>query len=34
MTKPKKVVPKTKMSFAGLKKPEDVDAVIEYLRQF
>lgn len=29
---PKGFIPKNKMSFAGLKKPEDIDAVIAYLR--
>jgi len=29
---PKAFVPKTKMAFAGLKKPEDVDDVIAYLK--
>lgn len=32
--KPKDVVPKTKMSFAGLRKEEDVDNVIAYLKGF
>ena len=31
---PKKVVPKTKMTFPGLKKPEDRDNVIAYLLTF
>ncbi|MEM9630875.1 MAG: cytochrome c family protein [Pseudomonadota bacterium] len=34
LTKPKKVVPKTKMSFAGLRKEADVDNVIAYLQSF
>lgn len=29
---PKKVVPGNKMAFMGLKKPEDVKAVVEYLQ--
>ena len=29
---PKAYVPKTKMAFAGLKKPEDVENVIAYLK--
>ncbi|MCK7611084.1 c-type cytochrome [Roseibium sediminicola] len=32
--KPKDVVPKTKMSFAGLRKDEDVANVIAYLKTF
>ncbi len=32
LTKPKKLVPKTKMSFSGLKKPEDIANVIAYLK--
>lgn len=32
LTKPKSFVKKTKMSFAGLKKEEDIDAVIAYLK--
>ena len=31
---PKKLVPKTKMAFPGLKKPQDVLDVIAYLKQF
>ena len=31
---PKKVVKGTKMSFAGLKKPEDIANIIEYLKTF
>ena len=31
---PKKVVPKTKMTFVGLKKPEDREDVIAYLKTF
>jgi len=34
LTKPGKFVPKTKMSFAGLKKPTDRAAVILYLHTF
>jgi cytochrome c2 len=34
LEKPKNVVPKTKMTFAGLKKAEDRDAVIAYLATF
>ncbi|WP_269586012.1 c-type cytochrome [Roseibium sp. Sym1] len=34
LTKPKKVVPKTKMSFAGLRKEDDVANVIAYLETF
>lgn len=30
---PKAMVPGTKMTFAGLRKPEDLDAVIAYLEQ-
>lgn len=33
LEKPKDVVPKTKMAFAGLKKSEDRDDVIAYLKQ-
>ena len=32
LTKPKKLVPKTKMSFAGLKKADQRKAVIEYMK--
>lgn len=32
LKKPKLMVPKTKMSFIGLKKQEDIDALIAYLR--
>ncbi len=32
LTKPKKLVPKTKMSFAGLKKEADRKAVIELMK--
>ena len=32
LTKPKSVYKKTKMSFAGLKKEKDIQAVIEYLK--
>lgn len=31
LTKPKDVIPKGKMAFAGLKKPEDITNVIAYL---
>ena len=31
---PKKMVPKTKMSFRGLKKPEDRENVIAYIKTF
>jgi cytochrome c2 len=31
---PKKVVPKTKMAFAGLKKDDDIENVIAYLKTF
>jgi len=34
LEKPKSLIAKTKMSFAGLKKPEDRDAVIAYLATF
>lgn len=34
LAKPRDVVPKGKMAFAGLKKPQDRADVIEYLRQF
>jgi cytochrome c len=33
LTKPKKLVPKTKMSFAGLKKKSDRDNLIAYLKE-
>ena len=32
--KPKEVVPKTKMSFAGLRKDEEIENVIAYLKTF
>jgi len=32
ITKPKSIVPKTRMSFRGIKKEEDRKALIEYLR--
>lgn len=32
LTKPKTLVPGTKMSFPGLRKPEDIEAVIAYIR--
>lgn len=31
LAKPKAVVPKTKMAFPGLKKPEDIENVLAYL---
>lgn len=34
LTKPKNLVPKTKMSFVGLKKESDRQAVIAYLKTF
>ncbi len=34
LSKPKDVIPKTKMSFPGLKKDEDIENVIFYLAQF
>jgi len=34
LEKPKDVVPKTKMAFAGLRKDKDRDDVIAYLAQF
>lgn len=34
LANPKKFLPKNKMSFAGLKKQEDIDAVIAYLSTF
>lgn len=34
LTKPKKFIPKTKMSFAGLRKEKDVANVIAYLASF
>lgn len=34
LTKPKDVVPKTKMSFAGLRKEDDVANIIAYLETF
>lgn len=34
LTKPKDVVPKTKMSFPGLKKEEDIANVLAYLATF
>jgi len=34
LTKPKDFVKKTKMSFAGLKKEDDIRAVTEYLKSF
>jgi len=34
LTKPKSVVPKTKMSFAGLRKEDDVANIIAYLKTF
>ena len=32
LTKPKSFIPKTKMVFPGLKKEEDITALIEYLK--
>ena len=32
LTDPKGYVPKTKMSFAGIRKPADMDNLIEYLK--
>ena len=34
LTNPKDVIPKGKMAFAGLKKPEDIANVIAYLAQY
>jgi cytochrome c len=34
LAKPKNIVPKTKMSFAGLRKDKDVADVIAYLKTF
>ena len=34
LEKPRKLVPKTKMTFAGLKKPQDRADVIAYLKTF
>ena len=34
LTKPKKLVPKTKMAFAGLRKEKDRDNIVAYLAQF
>lgn len=34
LTKPKKFLKKTKMSFAGLKKETDIEAVTEYLKSY
>ena len=34
LTKPKKMIKKTKMKFAGLKKEKDIVNVIAYLKQF
>ncbi len=34
LTKPRKAVPKTKMSFSGLKKPQDIEDIIAYLASF
>ena len=34
LTKPKDLVPKTKMSFPGLKKEEDIQNLLAYLRTF
>ena len=32
LSKPKKYMKKTKMSFAGLKKQDDIDAIVAYLK--
>lgn len=34
LTKPKTAVPKTKMSFPGLKKPADIENLLAYLASF
>ncbi len=34
LAKPKDMIPKTKMAFAGLKKPEEIADVIAYLKQY
>lgn len=34
LTKPKAAVPKTKMSFPGLKKSQDIEDIIAYLASF
>ena len=34
LAKPKTYVPKTKMAFAGLKKQDDLDAIVAYLQSF
>ncbi|MBE9475593.1 MAG: c-type cytochrome [Proteobacteria bacterium] len=34
LTKPKKALPGTKMSFPGLKKPADVENILAYLASF
>lgn len=34
ITKPKLMIPKTRMKFRGIKKEEDRNALIEYLKQF
>ncbi|MCP4184364.1 MAG: c-type cytochrome [Hyphomicrobiales bacterium] len=34
LTKPKAMIKKTKMTFAGLKKPEDIENILVYLLQF
>ncbi len=33
LTKPRKLVPKTKMAFAGLKKPRDIADILAYLKE-
>ncbi len=33
LKKPRKMVPKTKMAFAGLKKPQDIADILAYLKE-
>jgi cytochrome c len=33
LKKPRKLVPKTKMAFAGLKKPQDIANILAYLKE-
>ncbi len=33
LKKPRKMVPKTKMAFAGLKKPQDIANILAYLKE-